>query len=159
MSGKKQKHTAARSNAAQAEPAHMDIDGAEGDAAHAAAAAAPPSRQAQAHSSDDDDAARSRAWFESYLKALGSGSVRGREEGPYRCPCCHKLTLGERGGFEICPVCFWEDDGQDEHDADVVRGGPNGALSLSQARESYLRIGACEERVLPHVRPPRPEED
>jgi hypothetical protein len=27
------------------------------------------------------------------------------------------------------PVCFWEDDGQDDHDADLVRGGPNGALS------------------------------
>jgi hypothetical protein len=43
------------------------------------------------------------------------------------------LTLNERGGWEICAVCFWEDDGQDDHDADNVRGGPNGALSLTQA--------------------------
>ncbi len=28
----------------------------------------------------------------------------------------------------------WEDDGQDGHDADVVRGGPNGRLSLIVAR-------------------------
>jgi hypothetical protein len=43
---------------------------------------------------------------------------------PLRCPSCGCRTLGERDGFEICPVCFWEDDGQDDHDADVVRGGP-----------------------------------
>lgn len=71
-----------------------------------------------------------------------------------RCPCCGCLTLSCRAGFEICEVCFWEDDGQDEHDADVVRGGPNGSLSLRQARANYLRIGACEESMLDNVRPP-----
>ncbi|MEU2155428.1 CPCC family cysteine-rich protein [Streptomyces sp. NPDC019396] len=44
---------------------------------------------------------------------------------------------GATRGFEICHVCFWEDDGQDEHDADEVRGGPNGSLSLSKARETF----------------------
>jgi hypothetical protein len=33
---------------------------------------------------------------------------------------------------EICPVCFWEDDGQDEHDGDEVGGGPNYEPPLSQ---------------------------
>ena len=41
----------------------------------------------------------------------------------YRCPCCGFKTLYGRGHDEICPVCFWEDDGQDEQDADEVRGG------------------------------------
>jgi hypothetical protein len=68
------------------------------------------------------------------------------------------VTLTERGGYEICPVCFWEDDGQDDHDADEVRGGPNYGLSLTAARHNFERIGAAEERVLPHVRPARPEE-
>jgi hypothetical protein len=80
------------------------------------------------------------------------------EGGPYRCPCCRSLTLPERGGYDICAVCFWEDDGQDDSDADMVRGGPNYTLSLTEARANYARIGACEERVLPHVRAPRPEE-
>ncbi|MFI8189745.1 CPCC family cysteine-rich protein [Streptomyces sp. NPDC085946] len=35
------------------------------------------------------------------------------EDGPYPCPCCGFLALGERSTFEICSVCFWEDDGQD----------------------------------------------
>ncbi|MEW9527386.1 hypothetical protein [Microbispora sp. NPDC049125] len=30
------------------------------------------------------------------------------------------------------PVCFWEDDGQDDHDADEVHGGPDFELSLTQ---------------------------
>ena len=79
---------------------------------------------------------RRREWFERYARQLAESSVvapshRGHH---YACPCCLFTTLGERGGFEICPVCFWEDDGQDDHDADVVRGGPNGVLSLNAAR-------------------------
>lgn len=77
---------------------------------------------------------------------------------PLRCPCCGCHTLVGRGRFEICPVCFWEDDGQDDHDADVVRGGPNADLSLIQARANYLRIGACDEPSVRSVRPPKPEE-
>ncbi len=66
--------------------------------------------------------------------------------------------LGERGRFEICDVCFWEDDGQDDFDADVVRGGPNGGLSLTEARANYRRFGASDPRRVKDVRPPRPEE-
>lgn len=80
------------------------------------------------------------------------------EAGPYACPCCGFVTLPERGGYEICPVCFWEDDGQDDHDADEVRGGPNGLLSLAKARRNYRKVGASDERHGPHVRPPLPEE-
>ena len=61
----------------------------------------------------------------------------GRDGGPYLCPCCGFLTLPERGGYDICPVCFWEDDGQDDHDADEVRGGPNYTLSLTETRANY----------------------
>ena len=46
----------------------------------------------------------------------------------YLCPCCHFRTLQGRGGFEICSICFWEDDGQDDESADEVWGGPNGDL-------------------------------
>ena len=75
-----------------------------------------------------------------------------------RCPCCGFRTLYERGGFECCPVCFWEDDGQNDEDADVVRGGPNGGLSLTQARKNYKEHGACDRLFLKHVRNPMPEE-
>jgi hypothetical protein len=55
----------------------------------------------------------------------------------YACPCCGERTLSERGGYDICSVCGWEDDGQDDHDADEVRGGPNGRFSLTQARKAF----------------------
>jgi cysteine-rich CPCC protein len=76
----------------------------------------------------------------------------------FRCPCCKHLTLSSRGYYEICKVCFWEDDGQDEHDAEIVRGGPNSDLSLRQAQENYRRFGAMEKRFVRHVRAPKPEE-
>ncbi len=72
----------------------------------------------------------------------------------YRCPCCRYLTLHQRAGFEYCPVCYWEDDGQDEHDADTVRGGPNGGLSLTRARENFAHYGACSKSYTKNVRPP-----
>ncbi|MEC3979207.1 CPCC family cysteine-rich protein [Amycolatopsis sp. H20-H5] len=82
----------------------------------------------------------------------------GHEVGPYRCPCCGYRTLDERGGFQICPVCFWEDDGQDDHDAGEVRGGPNGPLTLTEARRNFARFGASEERWRVKVREPRDSE-
>jgi hypothetical protein len=83
---------------------------------------------------------------------------RPAEGGPYPCPCCGYVTLPERGGWEICPVCFWEDDGQDDHDADEVRGGPNRSLSLTQARRNFAECGTSDERRRQFVRPPRDDE-
>ena len=40
-----------------------------------------------------------------------------QEGGSVTCPCCGSLTLPAGGQYELCPVCFWEDDGQDDHDA------------------------------------------
>ena len=76
----------------------------------------------------------------------------------YRCPCCGFKTLAALGSFEICKVCYWEDDGQDDHDADEVRGGPNGDLSLTEARANFGKYGASDPRFSENVRPPKPEE-
>lgn len=99
-------------------------------------------------------------WFEQYMERLENKSVRAEPQKGvrYRCPCCNYKTLQERGGFDICPVCFWEDDGQDEQDADTMRGGPNGSLSLTQARANYHVYGACKEGFVQNVRPPSPKE-
>jgi cysteine-rich CPCC protein len=64
----------------------------------------------------------------------------------------------ERAAYEICDVCWWEDDGQDDPHADERWGGPNGSLTLSEARENFRRLGAVEERLVAHARPPTPDE-
>jgi len=98
---------------------------------------------------------RRSQWFERYVGRLADSSVvnPARTGQMHRCPCCLFWTLAERGGFGICKVCYWEDDGQDENDADEVRGGPNGGLSLSAARQNFAVFGACEERFKNNVRP------
>lgn len=57
------------------------------------------------------------------------------------CPCCLFPTLNGRGAFEICVVCWWEDDGQSNQDADEVRGGPNSHYSLTCARRNFADHG------------------
>ncbi|MBX9569636.1 MAG: hypothetical protein K2X77_12110 [Candidatus Obscuribacterales bacterium] len=65
---------------------------------------------------------------------------------PIGCPCCGYDTVLERNQYHICPVCWWEDDGQDNEDADKVWGGPNADLSLSQARKNFLLYGRFDPR-------------
>ncbi|MFC4255322.1 hypothetical protein GRI97_07790 [Altererythrobacter xixiisoli] len=70
------------------------------------------------------------------------------------CPCCDNRTLDEHADYEICPVCFWEDDGQDDESANEIWGGANGDISLTAARQNYIRIGAADPKNLRHVRAP-----
>jgi len=76
----------------------------------------------------------------------------------YRCPCCGFRTLQAPAAMGLCPVCWWEDDGQEDDDAAEVRLSVNGQLSLSEAREHYGACGAAHPRFLPYVRSPRPAE-
>jgi len=57
------------------------------------------------------------------------------------CPCCGFRTLDSRGQFDVCVVCWWEDDGQDNERADEAPGGPNDDISLSKARANFLVHG------------------
>jgi hypothetical protein len=69
---------------------------------------------------------------------LASPALRRHVRAMNACPCCAYLTLPQRGGFDLCPVCFWEDDGQDDLDASEVRGGPNGDLTKSHCGTQEL---------------------
>lgn len=89
--------------------------------------------------SDEELIQRRIAWFHAYTAQRNVYAPPGSE--PYTCPCCGHATLDERGGYEVCGECGWEDDGQDDHDSGVVRGGPNGPLSLDAARAAYERDG------------------
>lgn len=64
-------------------------------------------------------------------------SSQNKSQDYYNCPCCNYPTLPERGVYYICPLCFWEDDGQDEPFCEEVWGGPNGNYSLTEARNNF----------------------
>ena len=75
------------------------------------------------------------------------------------CACCGSLTCYEEAGsgtYNICPVCFWEDDSVQFPRPDYA-GGAN-RPSLNQARANFKEFGAKDRHALPHVRPPKAEE-
>ncbi|AEE44322.1 CPCC family cysteine-rich protein [Cellulomonas fimi] len=70
----------------------------------------------------------------------------------YPCPCCGHITFGEApGSYEICAVCFWEDDAVQLRWPNY-RGGAN-TPSLIEAQRAYVELGAMERRFIGHVRP------
>jgi Cysteine-rich CPCC len=77
----------------------------------------------------------------------------------FRCPCCGYRTLEAPAAMKLCPVCWWEDDGQEDSDAHEIRLTVNGHLSLTEARASYARCGAADLRFLPYVRKPHVTEE
>lgn len=59
---------------------------------------------------------------------------------PMPCPCCGRRTLPERGTYELCPVCNWEDDPNQSRNP-TSPDGANG-LSLAAARKIFERDSA-----------------
>jgi hypothetical protein len=78
----------------------------------------------------------------------------------YQCPCCGYFTLDERGGHDICSVCWWQDDDFGEEYGQPVADRPLGPnhVQLREARLNYQHFGASEERRRVRARPPRPDE-
>lgn len=76
----------------------------------------------------------------------------------YPCPCCGYLAFVEPpGSYDICPICFWEDDIVQLRWPDFP-GGAN-RPSLIDSQINYQDFGAKERRVLEHVRPPESADD
>ncbi len=75
----------------------------------------------------------------------------------HACPCCGHLVHDEpSGSYEICPLCFWEDDPtQLRHPATAL--GAN-RLPLVEARRNVQRFGACDRRSLRFTRRPLADE-
>lgn len=66
-----------------------------------------------------------------------------------QCPCCDYFTLAERGGYDICPICFWEDDGGDLDNLDE-HSGPN-HITLREGRRNFEKFGACDSTMVKNV--------
>ena len=75
----------------------------------------------------------------------------------FPCPCCGHVVFNETpGSYEICPVCFWEDDLVQLRWPDFA-GGAN-RPSLIEAQQNFQQIGAMEGRFLANVRTASAEE-
>ena len=54
----------------------------------------------------------------------------------YPCPCCGHLTFDDpTGSDEICPICFWQDDGVQLAFPDMA-GGAN-KCSLMEGQRNF----------------------
>lgn len=87
-----------------------------------------------------------RVHYDTYLQA--------NDISLHTCPGCGFPTLPARGEFDICEVCSWQDDGQDDHansilavlEVDgIVIAGPNGRLTL---KENRINIGRMLESFI-----------
>ena len=75
----------------------------------------------------------------------------------FPCPCCGHLVFVEPpGSYDICPVCFWEDDSVQLRWPDWAGGANRPCLIESQ--RTYERLGAMEARFMDNVRVATPDE-
>ncbi|WP_370236122.1 CPCC family cysteine-rich protein [Brevundimonas sp.] len=75
------------------------------------------------------------------------------EAGLLACPCCGWKVFSEPcGSYDICPICFWEDDPVQLADP-TLAGGANDH-SLIKAQETFIQHGVSEIRFLRNVRSP-----
>src|SRR5438876_1099928 len=69
----------------------------------------------------------------------------------FPCACCGYLTLTDSpGNYDICHVCFWEDDPVQFLDPWYV-GGAN-KVSLQEAQQNFLNFGVSEQRFKKNVK-------
>jgi anaerobic ribonucleoside-triphosphate reductase len=69
------------------------------------------------------------------------------------CPCCGYKTLEhQKGHYDLCPICAWEQDDVQESDPDYS-GGANYS-SLRQAQKNFKQFGASDRIHLGIVRKP-----
>ena len=75
----------------------------------------------------------------------------------YKCPCCGYFTFEKKErAYDICPVCFWEDDPEQFKNPTLV-GGAN-HVSLCDARVHFKQFGACDMEMKKYVRGPKKDE-
>jgi len=53
----------------------------------------------------------------------------------YLCPVCEQYKFEEKGQYENCEICGWEDD-PIQNDDPTFEGGAN-VMSLNQARKAW----------------------
>jgi hypothetical protein len=75
-----------------------------------------------------------------------------------QCDCCDYFTIPDGEDYEICSICFWQQDafGISEPNEE---SGANHELTLVRGRKNFLTIGACCEEMLKNVIPVQEREN
>ncbi|GAA4240789.1 hypothetical protein GCM10022254_66890 [Actinomadura meridiana] len=75
----------------------------------------------------------------------------------FPCPCCgRRVHTQPPGSYEICPVCFWEDDNVQLRWPQLA-GGAN-RLSLLESQQEFIEFGASRRKFIDLVRAPEESE-
>lgn len=76
----------------------------------------------------------------------------------YKCPCCGYYTFSEKlnGNYDICPVCFWEDDSNAFND--INKNCSSNGISFVEAQKNFIAFGACSKSMIANVRQPKKDE-
>jgi hypothetical protein len=79
------------------------------------------------------------AYLEQRLEQVGEPKtkVEGVVEQLFTCPCCGYRTLDGRGDYDVCKVCYWEDDNTNDP---ACRSSPN-HMTLGEARRRFATLG------------------
>lgn len=69
-------------------------------------------------------------------------------EKKYKCVCCGNYTMDHSDPiyYDICRVCFWENDPIQNENKDR-KGGAN-KVSLDEARENYAKFGISDVSLI-----------
>lgn len=55
----------------------------------------------------------------------------------FTCPCCgYKTLIFEAGSYDICQICFWEDDPEQRKNPDLTHA--TNRKSLRQAQKDFI---------------------
>jgi hypothetical protein len=78
---------------------------------------------------------------------MDPANIDGPPERLHPCPCCGYRTIEQAGEYDICPACYWEDDGTV---ALTDYSSPN-HMTLGDAQAAFRALGAISAEMLRHV--------
>ncbi len=91
----------------------------------------------------------SNKYLEEFLSENLNTSIKidGLEPTLFPCPCCGYKSLTNRGEYDICMVCYWEDDGttRDEDDSAANK------MTLASAKENFKKYGAVSSSLVRYL--------
>ncbi|GAB2812277.1 CPCC family cysteine-rich protein [Ferruginibacter profundus] len=80
--------------------------------------------------------------------------IQAKDKNLFTCPCCGYKTLKEKppGTFEICRVCWWEDDNLQFDNPDSTEGANNG-MSLREWQKDFYEVEENKKLIFKNLAP------